>query len=154
MTSRLCQQILQAVVVTLIEGGSAQTPLLQFCQEGNAKHRPLESPPIKTRVGSLPKAQSMVFCHLLGKYLRVTQNCCCVGFVHSSGLKLEESHMQLMELLRKGTEPGVVAPTCGSSTREAVSGQLEPQSKLSAIRVTEQPCQNKGSELRVCDSSE
>lgn len=80
MMSRLCLQTRQAAVVTLIEGVwlmQARSP------EGNANHTPKEQ----------PSANQMGFLsHLPGNCLRISQNYCCVGFVHSSSGKETEGH--------------------------------------------------------------
>lgn len=82
--SRLCLQTRQVAVATLIEGvWLMQAPALQRSLEGNANHTPKEQ----------PSANQMGFLsHLPGNCLRISQNYCCVGFVHSSSGKETEGH--------------------------------------------------------------
>lgn len=84
--SRLCLQTRQAAVATPIEEGVwlyEGSGAADFSRGKCKPHTPKKQPSAN-QLGFLS--------HLLGNCLQISQNYCCVGFVHSSSGKETEGH--------------------------------------------------------------
>lgn len=95
--SRLCLQTRQAAVATPIEGGVwlyAGSGAADFSRGKCRPHAPKEQPSAN-QLGFLS--------HLPGNCLRISQNYCCVGFVHSSSGKETEDMTHNSRGLLDGT---------------------------------------------------